>query len=116
MCSKITCSPIREVSYTAFLVPGLVMMTVLQNAFRQQLVLADPEQDHRQHRLRAAAAHLLSRVLRRLCDRLVLRGVACGGGRAAGVGLCLRRESMAEPGWVMAFTLIGGAISSAAWG
>ena len=36
------------VGYTSFLIPGLVMMSVLQNAFANIELVADPEQDHRQ--------------------------------------------------------------------
>ena len=60
--SSRTCSKARvsvydgRVVYTAFLVPGLVMMSVLQNCVRQLVVVAHPVEDHRQPDLRAAAA------------------------------------------------------------
>jgi ABC-2 type transport system permease protein len=77
---------------------------------RQQLVLADPEQDHRQHHLRAAAAAVLPRVLRRLRDRLDPARADGGGGRARGVGRLRRRCRWRSPLWVLAFAVLGGAI------
>jgi ABC-2 type transport system permease protein len=35
-----------QVGYSAFLVPGLVMMSVLQNAFANSSSSPDPKQDH----------------------------------------------------------------------
>ena len=43
------------VGYTSFLIPGLVMMSVLQNAFANSQLVADPEQDHRQPGVPAAS-------------------------------------------------------------
>jgi ABC-2 type transport system permease protein len=45
-----------QVSYTSFLVPGLVMMSVLQNSLRQQLLQPGAEQDHGQPGVPAADA------------------------------------------------------------
>ena len=73
-----------RVGYTAFLVPGLVMMSVLQNAFANSSSSLIQSQDHRQPDLRAAAAAVAARPLRRLRarrDRARPRG---GPGRVRG--------------------------------
>ncbi|MDD2990581.1 MAG: ABC transporter permease [Zoogloea sp.] len=100
--------PYPGVSYTAFLVPGLVMMTVLQNAFANSsssliqskitgnivFVLLPPISYQEFY-----AAYVIASVL---------RGIACGVGVLL-VSLPFASLSLAEPGWVLAFTLTGGA-------
>ena len=54
------------VGYTSFLVPGLVMMSVLQNAFANSSLLADPDQDHRQPGVPAAHAAVALGLVRGL--------------------------------------------------
>ena len=97
------------VSYTSFLIPGLVMMSVLQNAFANTLVVHDPEQDHRQHRVRAAAADPAADDVRRL--RAGLGGARPGGraGRLPGDGRLLR-DALRVPALGVAFALLGSAM------
>ncbi len=52
---------VHGVGYT-ILIPGLVMMQVLQNAFAEFIVQSDPGEDHRLHGLRAAAADPIRRL------------------------------------------------------
>ena len=76
---------------------------------RKQFLLAHPEQDYRQHRVRLAAADQLSRVLCGLCARFgVSRVVRWGwsGGRRAAV----LRATPAAPLWVISFALLGGGL------
>ena len=56
----------EQVRYTAFLLPGLVMMSMLQNAFANSSSSLDPVENHRQYRVHPAAAADSSRILRRL--------------------------------------------------
>ena len=70
------CSTARR--YTAFLVPGLVMMTVLQNAFANSSSSPDPEQDHRQPGLRAAAPLSHWSGSSRTSSRAMVRGLVVG--------------------------------------
>jgi len=100
--------PFPGVSYTAFLVPGLVMMTVLQNAFANSsssliqskitgniVFVLLPPISYREF----YAAYVIAAVL---------RGAACGVGVLA-VSLPFVSFNIAQPGWVIAFTLLGGA-------
>jgi hypothetical protein len=81
------------VAYTAFLVPGLIMMSLLQNAFAKQFVVADPVQGDGKHRVRAAVARFLPRILRRLCAGGSDTG-AGGGCRRVGRDLVVRRSAV----------------------
>jgi ABC-2 type transport system permease protein len=67
------------VGYTSFLIPGLVMMSVLQNAFANRAV-ADPEQDHRQPGVPAGRAALPLGWFAAYVGASVVRGVAVGTG------------------------------------
>lgn len=100
--------PFPGVSYTAFLVPGLVMMTVLQNAFANSsssliqskitgniVFVLLPPISYREF----YAAYVIAAVL---------RGAACGIGVLA-VSLPFVSFNIAQPGWIIAFTLLGGA-------
>ncbi|GLT20881.1 MULTISPECIES: ABC transporter permease [Zoogloea] len=100
--------PFPGVSYTAFLVPGLVMMTVLQNAFANSsssliqskitgniVFVLLPPISYREF----YAAYVIAAVL---------RGAACGVGVLA-VSLPFVSFNIAQPGWIIAFTLLGGA-------
>ncbi|WP_298622771.1 ABC transporter permease [uncultured Zoogloea sp.] len=100
--------PFPGVSYTAFLVPGLVMMTVLQNAFANSsssliqskitgniVFVLLPPISYREF----YAAYVIAAVL---------RGAACGAGVLL-VSLPFVSFDIAQPGWIIAFTLLGGA-------
>ena len=100
--------PFPGVSYTAFLVPGLVMMTVLQNAFANSsssliqskitgniVFVLLPPISYREF----YAAYVIAAVL---------RGAACGVGVLL-VSLPFVSFDIAQPGWIIAFTLLGGA-------
>ncbi|NML26953.1 MULTISPECIES: ABC transporter permease [Zoogloea] len=100
--------PYPGVNYTAFLVPGLVMMTVLQNAFANSsssliqskitgniVFVLLPPISYREF----YAAYVLAAVL---------RATLCGIGVLL-VSLPLTDLHFAAPGWIIAFTLMGGA-------
>lgn len=101
--------PFPGVSYTAFLVPGLVMMTVLQNAFANSsssliqskitgniVFVLLPPISYREF----YAAYVIAAVL---------RGAACGAGVLL-VSLPFVSFDIAQPGWIIAFTLLGGTL------
>ncbi len=98
-----------DISYTAFLVPGLVMMSLLQNAFANSsssliqskitgniIFVLLPPLSYREF----YAAYVLAAVLRGLF-------VGCG---VLLVSLPFVELSIAHPLWVLAFALMGGAI------
>ena len=98
-----------EVSYTAFLVPGLVMMSLLQNAFANSsssliqskitgniIFVLLPPLSYREF----YAAYVIAAILRGLL-------VGCGVLLAS---LPFAALSVAAPVWVLAFALMGGAI------
>ena len=100
--------PFPGVSYTAFLVPGLVMMTVLQNAFANSsssliqskitgniVFVLLPPISYREF----YAAYVIAAVL---------RGAMCGVGVLL-AALPFASFDIAQPGWIVAFALIGGA-------
>lgn len=100
--------PFPGVSYTAFLVPGLVMMTVLQNAFANSsssliqskitgniVFVLLPPISYREF----YAAYVLASIARALL---------CGLGVLL-VSLPFASFPFAEPGWILAFSLVGGA-------
>ena len=100
--------PFSGVSYTAFLVPGLVMMTVLQNAFANSsssliqskitgniVFVLLPPISYREF----YAAYVIAAVL---------RGAMCGVGVLL-AALPFASFDIAQPGWIVAFALIGGA-------
>ena len=103
---------VHGIRYTAFLIPGLMMMSVLQNAFANSsssliqskitgnlvFVLLTPISN-----LQFFAAYLLAATLR---------------GAVVGVGVLLATFwvgglTLAEPLWILAFTLLGGALMGA---
>jgi hypothetical protein len=53
------------VGYTSFLIPGLVMMSVLQNSFANSSSSAHPEQGHRQPGVPAGVAAVALGLVRR---------------------------------------------------
>lgn len=98
-----------RLSYTAFLVPGLVMMSLLQNAFAN-----------------ASSSLIQSKVTGNLVFVLLapisyggffsayviaatLRGIVVGAG-VLGVTLWFSRLGCEQPGWVLAFAFLGGVI------
>ena len=96
------------VAYTAFLVPGLIMMSLLQNAFAnssssliQSKVTGNivfvllPPISYREF----YAAYVIAAVL---------RGAMCGVGVLL-AALPFASFDIAQPGWIVAFALIGGA-------
>ena len=100
--------PFPDVSYTTFLVPGLVMMTVLQNAFANSsssliqskitgniVFVLLPPISYREF----YAAYVIAAVL---------RGAMCGAGVLL-ASLPFVSIDIAQPGWIIAFALIGGA-------
>ena len=100
--------PYPGVSYTAFLVPGLVMMTVLQNAF------ANSSSSLIQSKITGNIVFVLLPPISyrefyiAYVIAAVLRGAMCGLGVLL-VSLPFVSFSIAEPVWILAFTLLGGA-------
>ena len=101
--------PFPGVSYTAFLVPGLVMMTVLQNAFANSsssliqskitgniVFVLLPPLSYREF----YAAYVIASTL---------RGLMVGGGVLA-VSALFVDVPMANPLWVLTFAVLGGVI------
>lgn len=101
--------PFPGVSYTAFLVPGLVMMTVLQNAF------ANSSSSLIQSKITGNIVFLLLAPLshREMYAAYVLasmmRGMAVGAG-VFFVTAWFAHLSFAAPAWILAFALLGSAI------
>jgi len=104
--------PYPGVSYTAFLIPGLVMMSVLQNAFANSsssliqskitgniVFVLLPPISYRQF----FAAYVLAAVV---------RGVVVGLGVWL-AGLCFAFTLPANPLWVLGFAVLGGGILGA---
>jgi len=92
-----------SVPYTAFLIPGLMMMSMLQNAFCEPVLITDSKPHHWQSGLYPAATAVAPRDFRRLsagvhrprclCGPLCVAGVAvlrfpaCGQA-FMGIGVC----------------------------
>ena len=100
--------PFPGVNYTAFLVPGLVMMTVLQNAF------ANSSSSLIQSKITGNIVFVLLPPIsyREFYAAYVIAAVLRGG--MCGVGVLLAALpfasfDIAQPGWIVAFALIGGA-------
>ena len=100
--------PFPGVNYTAFLVPGLVMMTVLQNAF------ANSSSSLIQSKITGNIVFVLlppisyREFYSAYVIAAVLRGAMCGLGVLL-VSLPFVSFNIAEPVWIVAFTLLGGA-------
>ncbi len=100
--------PYPGVSYTAFLVPGLVMMTVLQNAF------ANSSSSLIQSKITGNIVFVLlppisyREFYSAYVIAAVLRGAMCGVGVLL-AALPFASFDIAQPGWIVAFALIGGA-------
>jgi len=98
-----------SVAYTAFLIPGLVMMSMMQNAF------ANPSSSLIQSRI---TGNLVFMLLPPLSHRdifaayviaAVVRGLAVGAGVWA-AALLMTPLALAHPGWVLVFAVLACAI------
>lgn len=95
-----------SVSYTRFLIPGLVMMSVLQNAF------ANSSSSLIQSKITGNLVFLLLTPLSPLAWFVAYVGAAIVRGVAVGLGVLLVTAWFAPPGldnllWVLVFTVLG---------
>ena len=100
------------VGYTSFLVPGLVMMSVLQNAF------ANSSSSLIQSKLTGNLVFLLVAPLSHWAWFIAYVGASVVRGLAVGSGVLLVTVwfaplPLAQPGWVLLFTLAGAALMGA---
>jgi ABC-2 type transport system permease protein len=101
-----------EIPYTAFLVPGLVMMSVLQNAF------ANSSSSLIQSKIMGNLVFLLLTPLSHwnwfvaYVGSSILRGLVVGGGVLL-VSLLFVRFAWVAPVWVIVFALLGAALMGA---
>lgn len=104
--------PFQGISYTSFLVPGLVMMSVLQNAF------ANSSSSLIQSKISGNLVFLLVTPLSHWAwfvayvGASVVRGVAVGAGVLA-VTIWFAPLHLAQPVWIGVFTLIGAVLMGA---
>jgi ABC-2 type transport system permease protein len=102
----------ESVSYTQFLVPGLVMMSVLQNAF------ANSSSSLIQSKITGNIVFILLSPISSLqffaayVGAAVVRGAVVGAGVAAAAAAFVPLP-MAAPGWALAFALAGAALLGA---
>jgi ABC-2 type transport system permease protein len=102
----------ESVRYTAFLIPGLVMMSVLQNAF------ANSSSSLIQSKVTGSLVFVLLPPISYLEFFLAYvlaaaaRGLVVGAGVLA-VTVWLSPPGMTSPAWTLAFALLGGAIMGA---
>jgi ABC-2 type transport system permease protein len=98
-----------SIAYTSFLIPGLVMMSVLQNAF------ANTSSSLIQSKITGNLVFLLVTPLSPLAwyvayvGASVVRGLAVGTGVLA-VTVWFGPPGFAQPGWILAFALLGAAL------
>jgi len=100
------------VSYTAFLIPGLVMMSVLQNAF------ANSSSSLIQSKITGNLVFLLVTPLSHWAWFLAYVGAAIVRGLAVGLGVLLvtlwfAPLSVAQPLWILVFAIAGAALMGA---
>ncbi len=101
-----------QIRYTAFLIPGLVMMSVLQNAF------ANSSSSLIQSKVTGSLVFVLLPPISYVeffpptCWRRLLRGLMVGLGVLVGDRL-VRSAGMVAPFWILAFALLGGGIMGA---
>ena len=99
-----------SVPYTAFLVPGLVMMSVLQNAF------ANSSSSLIQSKVMGSLVFVLLTPLSPLAMFLAYVGSSLVRGIAVGIGVFLvtflffARVDFAAPGWILVFGLLAAAL------
>lgn len=98
-----------EVSYTAFLVPGLVMMSVLQNAF------ANSSSSLIQSKIMGSLVFLLLTPLSHRAWFVAYVGSSIVRGLAVGVGVLIVAGLFARPGveaplWILVFGVLGAAL------
>ncbi len=87
----------RRAATLQFLIPGLVMMSDAAERVRQQLVVAHPVEDHRQHRVHpAAAARRRSRSSSPTCARPSCAATVVGPRRVAVTALVRPRAAGAS--------------------
>ena len=104
--------PLAGVGYTSFLIPGLVMMSVLQNAF------ANSSSSLIQSKISGNLVFLLLAPLSHWAwfvayvGASVVRGLAVGTGVLA-VTMWFAPLGLPHPGWVLTFALIGAALMGA---
>jgi ABC-2 type transport system permease protein len=101
-----------SVGYTSFLIPGLVMMSVLQNAF------ANSSSSLIQSKVTGNLVLLLVTPLSHWAWFLAYVGAAVVRGLAVGAGVLLvtlwfAPLRVAEPGWILVFAVTGAAIMGA---
>ena len=102
----------EQISYTAFLVPGLVMMSVLQNAF------ANSASSLVQSKIMGSLVFILLTPLSHWSWFLAYVGSAVARGLAVGVGVLLVTAWFGQPGvvaplWIIVFALQGAALLGA---
>ncbi|MET0382873.1 MAG: ABC transporter permease [Burkholderiaceae bacterium] len=100
------------VGYTRFLIPGLVMMSVLQNAF------ANSSSSLIQSKITGNLVFLLVAPLSPAAWYLAYTGAAAVRGVVVGAGVMLATAWFAPPGlanplWILAFALLGAAMMGA---
>ena len=104
--------PLSGVGYTSFLIPGLVMMSVLQNAF------ANSSSSLTQSKISGNLVFLLVAPLSpwawfvSYVGASVVRGVAVGTGVLA-VTAWFAPLQLAQPAWIVVFTLLGAILMGA---
>ena len=100
---------VYDVPYTAFLIPGLVMMSVLQNAF------ANSSSSLIQAKVTGSVVFVLLPPISYLefflayAVAAMLRGLVVGLG-VLSVTYCFAPLTFASPGWIIVFALFGGGI------
>ncbi|WP_077032801.1 ABC transporter permease [Pelomonas sp. KK5] len=97
------------VGYTAFLIPGLVMMSVLQNAF------ANSSSSLIQSKITGNLVFLLVTPLSHWAWFMAYVGASVIRGLVVGLGVLIvtvwfAPPGLAEPGWILAFALLGAGI------
>ena len=98
-----------SIAYTSFLIPGLVMMSVLQNAF------ANTSSSLVQSKITGNLVFLLVAPLSPLAWYVAYVGASVVRGLAVGLGVLLVTmwfgpPGLAQPGWIIAFALMGAAL------
>ena len=101
-----------QVGYTAFLIPGLVMMSVLQNAF------ANSSSSLIQSKMMGNIVFLLLTPLSHWAWFAAYVGSAVARGAVVGLGVFLGTlwfavPPMAAPGWILVFGLLGASLLGA---